>query len=298
MVSGRPTEYGIMIRGEKIFMGKALCFDPDGYVVKCCALEGVTVQYRAYEGLEYCAAPADPIQKLNLYVPEDYYAGAHHNGYTLHTAPIFLPNTVGGYLPGPADCPGPDRFGHPNAALCALAHGYVVACIGVRGRTSGHRNTEFFEGSKAAASETETGRSVGKAPAFVVDLKASIRWLRHNKAQLPGDTEHIITNGTSAGGALSALAGASGNSSEYTAELAAIGALAERDDVFAANCFCPIHNLENADTAYEWMFCGYDDFSTLRMSVKDGKIVQKGTTGTQTEQQKQIPRDLKALFTD
>ena len=72
MVSGRPTEYGIMIRGEKIFMGKALCFDPDGYVVKCCALEGVTVQYRAYEGLEYCAAPADPIQKLNLYVPEDY----------------------------------------------------------------------------------------------------------------------------------------------------------------------------------------------------------------------------------
>mgnify|MGYP001314800309 CR=1 FL=1 len=106
MVSGRPTEYGIMIRGEKIFMGKALCFDPDGYVVKCCALEGVTVQYRAYEGLEYCAAPADPIQKLNLYVPEDYYAGAHHNGYTLHTAPIFLPNTVGGYLPGPADCPG------------------------------------------------------------------------------------------------------------------------------------------------------------------------------------------------
>ena len=73
MVSGRPTEYGIMIRGEKIFMGKALCFDPDGYVVKCCALEGVTVQYRAYEGLEYCAAPADPIQKLNLYVPEDYY---------------------------------------------------------------------------------------------------------------------------------------------------------------------------------------------------------------------------------
>lgn len=296
MVSGRPTEYGIMIRGEKIFMGKALCFDPDGYVVKCCALEGVTVQYRAYEGLEYCAAPADPIQKLNLYVPEDYYAGAQHNGYTLHTAPIFLPNTVGGYLPGPADCPGPDRFGHPNAALCALAHGYVVACIGVRGRTSGHRNTEFFEGSKAAESEAETGRSVGKAPAFVVDLKAGIRWLRHNKAQLPGDTGHIITNGTSAGGALSALAGASGNSEAYAAELTAIGALAERDNVFAANCFCPIHNLENADTAYEWMFCGYDDFSTLRMSVKDGKIVQKGTTGTQTEQQKQTSRELKALF--
>ena len=167
-------------------MANALCFDPAGYAVKECTLEEITVRYRAYEGLEYCAAPVDPIQKLNLYVLADYYAGAQHNGYTLQTAPIFLPNTVGGYLPGPADCPGPDRFGRPNATLCALAHGYVVACIGVRGRTSGHRNTEFFEGSKAAESEAETGRSVGKAPAFVVDLKAGIRWLRHNKAQLPG----------------------------------------------------------------------------------------------------------------
>lgn len=277
-------------------MNYDLCFDPAAYEVRQTELEGVSARYRAFEGIPYCAAPVDPIQKLNLYVPEDYYAGAQHNGYTLHTAPIFLPNTVGGYLPGPADCPGPDRFGHPNAALCALAHGYVVACIGVRGRTSGHQNTEFFEGSKAAASETETGRSVGKAPAFVVDLKAGIRWLRNNKAQLPGDTEHIITSGTSAGGALSALAGASGNSPEYAAELAAIGALEGRDDVFAANCFCPIHNLENADTAYEWMFCGCDDFSTLRMSVKDGKVVQKGTTGTQTERQKQISLELKALF--
>ena len=190
-------------------MNYDLCFDPAAYEVRQTELEGVSARYRAFEGIPYCAAPVDPIQKLNLYVPEDYYAGAQHNGYTLHTAPIFLPNTVGGYLPGPADCPGPDRFGRPNATLCALAHGYVVACIGVRGRTSGHRNTEFFEGSKAAESEAETGRSVGKAPAFVVDLKAGIRWLRHNKAQLPGDTERIITNGTSAGGALSGRGGGS-----------------------------------------------------------------------------------------
>ena len=56
----------------------------------------------------------------------------------------------------------------------------------------------------------------------------------------------------------------------------------------------PVVVMVNA--AYEWMFCGHDDFSTLRMSVKDGKVVQKGTTGTQTEQQKQISRELKALF--
>lgn len=279
-------------------MEHELRFDPSMYEIRSDTSMGEPVVYRAFEQIRYCVAPADPIQTMNLYVPEDYYTGAEHNGYTLRTAPIFLPNTVGGYLPGPADCPGPDRFGRPNAALCALAHGYVVACIGVRGRTSGRSTNEFFEGAKTQIVTEETGCAVGKAPAFAVDLKAGIRWLRHNKAQLPGDTEHIITNGTSAGGALSALAGASGNSVEYAEELAAIGALEERDDVFASSCFCPIHNLENSDTAYEWMFSGYDDFSTLRMSVKDGKIIRKGTTGTQTEQQKQISNELKALFPD
>lgn len=277
-------------------MAKDLCFDPTAYTTKHCTLAGSTVRYRAFENIVYCAAPVDPIQKLNLYVPEDYYNGARHNGYTLHTAPIFVPNTVGGYLPGPADCPGLDRFGRPNAAFRALEHGYIVVCIGVRGRTSGHQNTEFFEGSKTIAEQQETGHSVGKAPAFIVDLKAGIRWLRKNRMFVPGDTERIVSSGTSAGGALSALAGASGNSPLYSDELAAIGAVNESDNIFAANCYCPIHNLENADAAYEWMFCGHDHFSTIRMSVQDGKIVQKGTTGVQTEQQKQISRELKALF--
>ena len=169
-------------------MAKDLCFDPTAYTTKHCTLAGSTVRYRAFENIVYCAAPVDPIQKLNLYVPEDYYDGARHNGYTLHTAPIFVPNTVGGYLPGPADCPGLDRFGRPNAAFRALEHGYIVVCIGVRGRTSGHQNTEFFEGSKTIAEQQETGHSVGKAPAFIVDLKAGIRWLRKNRDSIPGDT--------------------------------------------------------------------------------------------------------------
>lgn len=275
-----------------------LRFDPAAYTVKSCTLAGITVQYRAFEGIVYCANPLDPIQRLNLYVPEDYYAGARHNGYTLRTAPIFLPNTVGGYLPGPADSPGLDRFGHPNAVFCALAHGYVVACVGVRGRTSGHCSTEFFEGSKTQTAQKETGRSLGKAPALVVDMKAGVRWLRKNRDQIPGDVEKIVSNGTSAGGALSALMGASGNSPLYGEELAAIGAAEERDDIFAASCYCPIHNLEHADAAYEWMFCGHDEFSTLRLSVKDGQIVQKGITGRQTDQQQKISRELKDLFPD
>ena len=39
---------------------------------------------------------------LNIYVPEEYYNGKTLNGYSLNTAPIFAPNTVGGYMEGPA----------------------------------------------------------------------------------------------------------------------------------------------------------------------------------------------------
>ena len=99
----------------------------------------------------------------------------------------------------------------------------------------------------------------GRAPALIVDMKAAIRYLRWNKDLVPGDVEKIITNGTSAGGALSALAGATGNAKEYEPYLKAIGAAKARDDIFAASCYCPIHNLENADAAYEWLFEKRDD---------------------------------------
>ena len=41
-------------------------------------------------------------------------------GYTKLTAPIFVPNTVGGYLPGPAEEPGLNiRTGMPNSIFAA-----------------------------------------------------------------------------------------------------------------------------------------------------------------------------------
>lgn len=78
--------------------------------------------------------------------------------------------------------------------------------------------------------------------------------MRYNAKTVPGDVEKIITNGTSAGGALSALAGATGNAKEYEPYLKAIGAAEEKDDIFAASCYCPIHNLEYADAT----LTGYD----------------------------------------
>lgn len=74
--------------------------------------------------------------------------------------------------------------------------------------------------------------------------------------------EKIITNGTSAGGALSSLMGATGNHPDYESYLDAMGAAKERDDIFAASCYCPITDLDHADMAYEWQFLGVN--TTLR----------------------------------
>ena len=62
-------------------------------------------------------------------MPEAYYQGKTINGYDLKTAPVFAPNTVGGYMEGPAMEVGIDPFNHkPNTAFEALLHGYVVLC--------------------------------------------------------------------------------------------------------------------------------------------------------------------------
>ncbi|MBQ9346514.1 MAG: hypothetical protein IJT94_04120 [Oscillibacter sp.] len=195
---------------------ETLNFDRGNYQVKTCTIGDRSVTFRAFLGLDYCEKPVDPIQKLNLFVPECFYHGGSVNGYTLETAPIFLPNTVGGYMPGPADEPGFDTHNAQiNTLFLALEHGYVAASPGIRGRTSGKRSTEFFEGGKSDFMGADTGNMTGRAPALIVDLKAVIRYLRHNRDVIPGDVEKIVTNGTSAGGALSALAGATGNSPDY-----------------------------------------------------------------------------------
>ena len=275
-----------------------LRFDPDRYEVRNLELEGKKIVYREYKDILYCRNPLDPIQKMNLFVPEAYYQEGHDLPYDLHTAPIFMSNTVGGYMPGPADEPGIDSHkGSLNLIFLALEHGYVVASAGVRGRTSGKKTTEFFEGSKEGILNEETGRMVGRAPAFIVDLKAAIRYLRYNKDLIPGDPEKIITNGTSAGGALSALAGASGNSPDYETYLKQIGAVEERDEIFAASCYCPIHNLEHADSAYEWQFCGLNDYHrTKHQRLDDGSIIRVPDEGMMNDKQIEVSKQLKKLF--
>jgi hypothetical protein len=79
-------------------------------------------------------------------------------------------------------------------------------------------------------------------------------YIRHNAGVMPGNPAWIVSTGVSAGGALSALLGASGNSDLYQPYLKEIGAADAQDAIFASADFCPIADLDHADMAYEWMW--------------------------------------------
>lgn len=278
-------------------MSNNLRLPADHYVIKTCEKGSRRITYRAFENLNYCEKPVDLIQKLSIYVPEAYYHGGTIGGYQRGNAPIFMPNTVGGYLPGPIDEPGEDsRSNEVNAIFRALEHGYVVVSAGVRGRTSGRFSREWFEGSKEANGMQDAGEMVGRAPALIVDYKAAIRYIRYNKDLIPGDTERIITHGTSAGGALSTLAGATGNHVDYAPYLAELGAANERDDVFAVNSYCPIHNLENADSAYEWLFADQHKYYRTKHLRTDSGMIRVPDNGQLTNVQIALSNVLKKLF--
>ncbi len=200
----------------------------------------------AVEGICYCEKPVAPeLQSLNIYVPESLMGkkGAPRDVGTVTTPrgtvyapaeiPIVFYNDIGGY----AECK-PASLTPRNRRY--LKDGFVLVSVGARGRQT--RDAE--------------GRACGKAPAVLVDLKAAICWLRAHRDELPaGNTDRIVSVGTSAGGAMSSLVATSANSALYLPYLEEIGACTgERDDVFAAQCYCPIVDLEHADMAYEWMF--------------------------------------------
>jgi hypothetical protein len=242
------------------------------------------VSYRSYKHIPYVAKPVDKeYQSLDVNVPVEVDGVA----VDASKAPMLLSVPVGGYMsasnagrgpgggrmgsgpngpvgpppggpgmggpeggrgPGGPGMGGPDGGRGPggpgmggmrtrNTDL-ALAAGYVVVVPGVRGRDN-----------KAA-----DGANYGKAPAAIIDLKAVVRYLRHNDGIVPGNTRWIVTTGVSAGGALSALLGASGGSGLYDAYFQEIGAAHADDTVFASADFCPIMDLDHADMAYEWMY--------------------------------------------
>ena len=276
---------------NKTDSGYDLKFSPKTYRTLTAKVNGETVKFRAFEKIVYVQNPVEPdYQTLNIYVPEAYFNNGKINGFNAKSAPIFLPNSVGGYMPAKAATYDAKGFGSgdkPNAILTALSKGYVVASVGARGRTL-----------------EKDGKYTGKAPAVIIDLKSAVRYLHFNDEAMPGDANKIISNGTSAGGALSALLGASGDSMDYVEYLKQAGAAEASDVIFAVSAYCPITNLEHADSAYEWEFNGLNDYRRMDMSRLNAQsfndrsqAAAKATIeGTLTAAEIQVSDQLKAEF--
>ncbi|MFJ4620339.1 subtype B tannase [Streptomyces sp. NPDC088812] len=249
----------------------ALVFDQDDYTeltetIADAAGKDHEVVYHFYKPRDYVTNPSDDThQSLVVSVPVKIDGKA----VDASGAPIVLANAIGAYMPSsvakatgvgqnalemtvmgampgggtssgmPSGMPSGGTGainGMVNLANLALVAGYVVVEPGARGRSLTDSSGAYY----------------GTAPAAIVDLKAAVRYIRFNKGRIPGNTDRIVSTGTSAGGAMSALLGASGDSPLYDEYLKEAGAADASDAIFATGTWCPIMDLEHADAAYEW----------------------------------------------
>ena len=187
--------------------------------------------------ITYCKNPADiKYQQLALFVP-DKYMKCKKNGsdtfsceaiddevggnFITSMAPYIIPVESPKYAPNPA-------LNEYQSYKKYTDAGIIYAHVGFRGKEHG-------------------------APAGLVDLKAAIRYLRHNQKLLPGQTAYIFAFGIGEGGGLSALLGTSANSTLFRPYLQAIGAIdGGSDKIFGVMAWNPVTNLDSANIAYEW----------------------------------------------
>ncbi|WP_369265601.1 subtype B tannase [Streptomyces sp. R35] len=274
----------------------ALAFDKDAYTELTTTITDAggtdhEVVYHFWKAITYVTNPVDEAyQSLNVSVPVKVDGTA----VDATNAPIVFANSVGGYMPssvadatgvggasmtgGPTGTTGTSaspsasasassgngevqsggnamvnaQGGMVNLGKLGLAAGYVVVEPGARGRTLKDSDGTYY----------------GTAPAAIVDLKAAVRYVRANKGVIPGDTDRIVSTGTSAGGALSSLLGASGDSPIYDKYLTELGAADASDAIFATGAWCPITDLEHADGAYEWNW-------GTNVTASTGKVVDQ-----------------------
>ena len=196
-------------------------------------------------------------QTMLIYVPAEYMTtdadgnvtGINHEAkvgnYTADSAPIVYLNECGGW-----------RSSSPRSVDSSyISEGMVYVTAGARSR----------------GAVDENGTPTGKSPAQMVDLKSGVIELRANSEVIPGDKEKIISVGTSGGGQMSSILGASGDMPEYYEYMYESGVLgAEKkedgsytsafsDAIYAAQMYCPIADIENADIAYAWWWVDLAD---------------------------------------
>jgi hypothetical protein len=208
----------------------------------------------------YCTKPVlESAQHLVIYAPAAYMQqnadgtiSVNPNGtvvsstgvvYTEESAPIVIHNTSGGYTSSkiqPVD-------------LTYLQEGYIHVTIATRGKDTTNDDGEY----------------IGQFPVLIADMKAGIRFLKYFDAELPGNSNRIISRGYSSGGAVSAMLGASGNSPIFDSYLEEIGAYDASDDIFIALCSAPITNLSSADASYEWYQYANDTYFLFNSMAYD-----------------------------
>ena len=208
-------------------------------------------------GLKYCLKPgSEPYESLAIFVPGAYFdakksgesykctvkSDASLAGLTPKTAPVVLP--VNSARLNAQACPTSYSYDGLGRYLAA---GMVYVYAGFRGRSAG------------IASDSKD-LYPGGAPWPVVDLKAAVRYLRYNAAKLPADLSRVFVAGYGAGGGVTAVLGAGGDSPLYQKYLDAIGAVthdhegnAVSDAICGSASWCPITSFDSADGAYEWM---------------------------------------------
>ena len=193
---------------------------------KCWCLEDVLYSSRAN-------VPA--FQRLSIFAPEGCMTPDGIPTEDSRQVPVVFENNAAGYMQMPHTWLGGPRCYAEQYLNPGLM--YITCCC--RGRDSRDAN----------------GHMVRMSPITLIVLKTAIRFLRHNKAALPGDFDKIISVGWSAGGAMSTLLGVTGDNPNYIPYLEAAGAfMDESDAVYASQIYCPIIDLEHADAAYEWCF--------------------------------------------
>ncbi|MFF4060532.1 subtype B tannase [Streptomyces sp. NPDC001668] len=285
----------------------ALVFDPAAYTELTTTVtdtEGTehAVTYHFWKAVTYVSKPVDATyQSLNVSVPVEIDGTA----VDASDAPILFANSVGGYMPssvanatgvGGASMGGgtgggaPSGSSSPTASPTASPSASAPGANGNTNATGGAMNTNQLlalaagyvvvePGARGRGLKNSAGEYYGSAPAVIVDLKAAVRYLRSNKGRIPGNVDRIVSAGTSAGGAVSTLLGASGDSPLYDKYLKEIGAADASDAIFAVGAWCPITDLEHADGAYEW------NWGTNALS-----------TGKQVDQS--VSKDLRSQFAE
>lgn len=201
--------------------------------------------------LRYCAQNDIPehiagkYQILKIYVPAGFMNDEGNfnedsviGGYTVRTAPVIFRNNCMGW-----------RSSLPRGVKEEwLPLGWIQVECGARSRDADPENHIY-----------------SKSPCQVVDLKSGLRMLRLNQVLLPGNLDHVITYGISAGGQMSSMLGATGNMEAYYEMLwqngaAGIGRALDGtffstidDSVFASMCFCPIAALQAGSLSVAWL---------------------------------------------